>query len=332
MKRIPPAVALLFLAPVLGELVSGHQAPRQFFDPILFLVLALPYGCGALLCRDFARRWRAGWPGLLLLGVAYALWEEGLVSRALFDPHWRESGLLAQYDHVAGINWTYGIMLVHFHVAISIFASVTLAELAYPALRDRPWLSGRQAVLCGAVLAAWAPVLALLARTDQPLFVPPPSLWLPTGVAILGLVVAARRIRAPTPRRTRERVPGPAWFLTLGAVNMTAVFTAVFILPEAGVRPPLSVTVAFLLALDAATLWLLVRDSGGGATWDDRHRLALVAGLLAFFVVFGVLSDLERFEGKSLVSLATAVALVRGWRVVRRRTGTGRPGAALTPG
>jgi hypothetical protein len=331
MKRIPPAVALLFLAPCLGELVSGHQAPRQFLDPILFTVLALPYGCGALLCRDLARRWRAGWPGLLLLGVAYALWEEGVVSRALFDPQWRESGLLAQFDHVAGINWTYGIMLVHFHVAISIFASVTLAELAYPAHRHRPWLSNRQAVACGAVLVAWAPVLALLARSDQPLYVPSPSLWILTGLAIVGLAWAARRLRVRVPG-VPHRVRRPAWFLALGAANMTAVFTTVFILPEAGVRPPLGLSVAFLLALDAVTLWLLLRWSGGGTAWDDRHRLALVAGLLAFFLVFGVLSDLERFEGKSLVSLGAALALLYGWRRIRGRIVAVPPGPAASIG
>lgn len=332
MKRIPPAVALLFLAPVLGELVSGHQAPLQFFNPILFVALALPYGCGALLCREFIRRWRKGWLGFLLLSVAYALYEEGVVSRALFDPHWREATALAQYDHVAGVNWTYGIMLTHFHVAISMFASVMLAELLYPERRRRPWLSNRQAALCGLVLALWAPLLALLAKADQPLYVPSVLLWALTGLAIVGLVVAARLIPPGPPWRVPHRAPRPAWFLILGAVNMTAVFGTVFILPEAGVRPPLALSVAFLLALDGAALWLLLRWSGHTTAWDDRHRLALVTGLLAFFLVFGVMSDLERFEGKSLVSGVAALALLYAWRRVRGRVKTGTPAPpAITP-
>jgi hypothetical protein len=76
---------------------------------------------------------------------------------------------------------------------------------------------------------------------------------------------------------------------------------------------------AFLLACDGATLWLLLRWSGNSYGWDDRHRLATVAGLLVFFVLFGVLSDLERFEGKSLVSLATVLALSGLQRRVARR-------------
>jgi hypothetical protein len=38
-KRIAPGVALLLTAPVI-------------FNPVVFAALALPYGCGALLCRE----------------------------------------------------------------------------------------------------------------------------------------------------------------------------------------------------------------------------------------------------------------------------------------
>jgi len=332
-KRIPPAVALLLLAPVLGELVSGHQAPLQFFNPILFTALALPYGCGALLCRDLTRRWHKGWLGFLFLSVAYALYEEGVVSRALFDPQWREAGVLAQYDHVAGVNWTYGIMLMHFHVAISMLSSVMLAELLYPERRHQPWLSNGQAALCGLVLALWAPVLALLARADEPLYVPSAVLWALTGLAIVGLALAARLLPAQPLRPVPHSAPRSRPFLILGALNMTAVFGTVFFLPEVGVRSPLILSVAFLLALDGVTLWLLLSWSGHGFAWDDRHRLALVAGLLAFFLVFGVLSDLERFQGKSLVSLGVVLALLRLRRRVTERIGNRAPQAvAESPG
>jgi hypothetical protein len=42
-------------------------------------------------------------------------------------------------------------------------------------------------------------------------------------------------------------------------------------------------------------------------------------GLLAFFVLFGFLSDLETFEAQSLVSLAAVIALWRLWRSVNAR-------------
>ena len=308
-------LALLFLAPVLGELVSGHQGPAEFFNPISFAVTALPYGCGALLCREFTRRWRKGWLGLLLLAVAYGLYEEGVVSRALFDPGWYELEAIGRYTHVVGINWTYGFMLIHFHAAISVLSSVMLAEILFPERRHEPWLTNGQAALCGLVLALWPPVLAWLARADHPLHRPAPALWALTTLVLVALVATARWAPdRPLPIVNRE-VPHPWRFLVLGAVNMTVVMVTVFALPEQGLQPPLFVLVAFLLGFDGLTLWLLLRWSGNTRGWDDRHRLALAAGLLTFFVLFGVLADLERFEGKSLVGLAATFAL---WQLRRR--------------
>jgi hypothetical protein len=260
------------------------------------------------------------WPGLLCLAAAYALYEEGIVSRALFDPQWPEAGALTAFDHAVGVNWTYGFVLVHFHVAVSIGASILLAELLFPDHRGRPWLTGRQAALCGLVLGLWAPVLALLARADGPLFTPPPGLWLLTGVAIVGLVTAARVARPPVVSPPRDGPPRPPWFFLLGAVNTTAVFVLVFMVPGQGVVLPLLVSVPLLILVDALAFGLWARWSGGGAAWRDGHRLALVAGVLAFFVAVNLVGDLERFEGKSLVALGTVLGLL--WvrqRLARRR-------------
>ena len=73
-------------------------------------------------------------------------------------------------------------------------------------------------------------------------------------------------------------------------------------------------------AWDAAALGLLWRWSDLGRAWGDRHRFALVAGLLAFFLLLGVLKDAdEGFAGHSLVSAAAAVALWRVGIALRRR-------------
>jgi hypothetical protein len=312
MKRITPGVALLLIGPLLGELVSGHQSLLEFCNPIFFVVTALPYGCGALLCREFTRRWRKGWLSLLLLAITYALYEEGFVSRAFFDPKWSELGALADYNHYAGINWTYSIMLIHFHVTISMMSSILLAELLFPEQRHEPWLTNKQAALCGLVLALWMPVLALLASADEPLYVPSPGLWALTGLAMVGLVIAARLVPAQPLAWIRHPAPRPRRFMLLGAVNMWVIFITVFFLPEGDLLPPLIVSVIFLLAFDIVSLGLLLRWSGN---WDDRHRLALVTGFLSFFLVFSALMDLEQFAAKSLVSLATAVIL---WKLGRR--------------
>jgi hypothetical protein len=90
MKRIPPWLVLLVLAPLLGEIVSGHQPPLEIFNPISVLLLMFPYGFGALVCRELVRRWKKGWPSLILLAVAYGVYEEAIVVRSFFNPNWLE--------------------------------------------------------------------------------------------------------------------------------------------------------------------------------------------------------------------------------------------------
>lgn len=323
MKRLIPGMALLFIAPLLGELVSGHMNLVTFFNPVTFAVMALPYGCGALLCRELARRWGKGWLSLLLLSMAYGVYEEGIVSRAFFDPYWLELGALETYDTYAGINWTYSLSLVHFHVTISILSSIMLSELIFPRRRRESWLSNGQLALCGLVLALWAPVLAILAQADTPLYLPPLGLYALAGLEVVGLVVAARLAPAqPFPPTGRQASP-PHWLLLLGALNVTIIFVTVYMLPELWRPFPLFGRVAFLLIFNMLSFWLFLRWSGNALAWDDRHRLALVMGLLAFFFLFGLLSDLESFEGRSLVSLMTGVALWRLWRDVNSRVRAG---------
>lgn len=316
-----PGLVLLFTAPVLGELVSGHQTLFQFINPIFFAVTALPYGFGALLCRELARRWHKGWLSLLLLSAAYGLYEEGIVSRALFNPQWSELGALAHYNHYAGINWTYSILLIHFHITISILAGIMLVELLYPVRRHNSWLTNWQLALCGLGLVLWAPVLAFLASYDEPLFVPPAGLWALTVVAILGLVAAARWVPAQPLKPSGRPAPRPRRFTILGVVNMTVVFVTVFILPEnSHLLPPLLVSVIFLVTFDVLSFWLFLRWSGNMFAWNDQYQLALVTGLLLMFLGYGVLSDLDHFEAKTLVSAVSLWALWKIGQRVDRRT------------
>jgi hypothetical protein len=83
MKRAVPVAALLLLAPWVGEFLLGNISVRRF--PAL-MILALLYGCGALLVREVTRRTRRGWPTILLLGAAYGIIEAGIVDQSLFNP------------------------------------------------------------------------------------------------------------------------------------------------------------------------------------------------------------------------------------------------------
>ncbi|MCX6836109.1 MAG: hypothetical protein NTW07_13475 [candidate division Zixibacteria bacterium] len=318
LRRVPPWLTLLALAPILGELVSCHQTPLEFINPLNLLILSLPYGCGALVCRELMVRWRGSGLCLILLGVAYGVYEEGVVVYSLFDPQWSELGSLAQYGYYAGVNWTWAVMTVQFHAAISIGSSVALAHMIYTNRRAQPWLGKRGLAVCFAGLLTWIPVMGLIMILDMKRPFPPPHLYILACGIVLVLVYAARRF-ASRPASTVERAPAQPWFFfLLGLINITTVFVGVFLTAEQG-TPPLVVTVMSLMLLDGVSLWLLWRWSGYGRGWDDRHRLALVAGLLAFFVYFSFDKDIELWQGSSIVGVMTILGLWRIGRTVHRR-------------
>jgi hypothetical protein len=98
-----PAVVALLLAPVLGEWLSTATAPLDMllWPPALVLLVSL-YGCGALLCREIARRHGLGLRGLCLLAAAYAVFEEALVDRFWFHPRPADEGGLGTYSEPPG--------------------------------------------------------------------------------------------------------------------------------------------------------------------------------------------------------------------------------------
>ena len=100
---------------------------------------------------------------------------------------------------------------------------------------------------------------------------------------------------------------------------MTLFFVAVYVLPEAVILP-LLISIVGLILLDGLTLWLLLRWSGNGGAWNDRHRLAWVSGGLGFFILFNLQSDLEEFAGRSCVSAITILGLILLSIWVNRRT------------
>jgi hypothetical protein len=289
----------------------------EFLNPINFAVLALPYGFGALLCRELAVRWKKGWLGLLLLALAYGIYEEGLVARSIWDPGWAELGAIGDYSFWRGVTWTWAAALLHFHVTVSIGASVALAHVLYPERRNQPWLTSRQLGWCGAGLALWAPALMLL----HP-FVPPAWALVAATLAVACLIVLARRLPNPPARSRTERNVAPIWYGLVAALDTTAVFVAVFMLPETAPEwlPPWPASLGFVVLVDGLAAWLILRWSGGGRSWDDRHKLALVSGVLAFFAAFDLAQDFEGdVRGGSLVAILAIAALAWLWRVTVRR-------------
>src|SRR5262249_34593485 len=84
-RRIAPAIALFFLAPLVAEFLLG-DFPLSMIG--ILLVLAPLYGGGAILIRETTRRAGRGWPTILTLALAYGIFEEAFTTQTLFNPNY----------------------------------------------------------------------------------------------------------------------------------------------------------------------------------------------------------------------------------------------------
>ena len=317
MRRIPPALFLFFLAPTIGELLSGSAPPVEFFNPFALLILSALYGSGAVLARELALRWNRRWPTILTLGLAYGIVEEGLMVKSFFDPSWMDLGILGTYGRFAGVNWVWSVSLTLYHATVSIAIPILLTELIYTDRRDEHWTSRRGLIGLSFLLAVVVLFGALAMTPYRPPFVP----YLFAIIATVVLYILARRMpqRFASPEVTsRWR---PFWIALIGFLSVAAFFIVGWALPELDVPPVM--TIGFLLLLAVGSMRFLRWASGEGA-WSDVGRLALASGALTFFILLAFIaeSSTDRTDnpaGMALVGLTAAVGLLALNLRVRRR-------------
>jgi hypothetical protein len=158
MKKFLALVTLVFLAPVLAELISGSRPFSLFIQPgmLLFFIL-IGYGLPVLILREFFVRYRFGLQGMFLVGMGYGVLNEGLLAKTMI----MVAGLpIAQFDHYGyafGISWLWSLVIMVWHAFISVLFPILLTHHWYPHQADRQWLgkktAGALAVLLMAIIS-----------------------------------------------------------------------------------------------------------------------------------------------------------------------------------
>jgi hypothetical protein len=190
------SLVVFFLAPMIGELLSGSAPPAEFFDPFGLFLMAALYGSGAILIRELRVRWGKGWwPVVLILGAAYGIVEEGLACKSFFDPGWPDLGQLGSYGRWLGVNWVWSLNLTIYYMVFSIVIPILLVELLFPTRRDERWV-GRKGMV-GFSLLLVADVLFCFAAFP---YRPPLLHVLLTIAVVVALYWIARDCQRSTPR------------------------------------------------------------------------------------------------------------------------------------
>jgi hypothetical protein len=311
-----PIITLLILAPATGELLSGSAPPLEFFNPLTLLTLIALYGGGALLIRELARRWGKGWVSILLLGLAYGIYEEGIVVRSFFDPTWPDLGLLAEYGRYLGVNWVWALELTIFHAVISMMIPIMLVEMLFPAHRNTPWLNRSGLIVYSLLFLSVLALGPLLGMQISPLA-------LSASVLVIGLLLLLAYLWPASVRddNGQRRAFSAGYFIFLGFAGAVGWLITIFVLPELNVPAPIDLFLGtFWPLLIAGLVWILSQRG-----WGDRQQWGLVAGILLLFIFLAFIAEADNVTrpdntvGMALVGLAFLGFLVGlGVKVWRR--------------
>jgi hypothetical protein len=329
-----PVLALFIMAPVFSELLSGYLPPAKFFQPLSLAMNIAFYSSGAILIRELLVRWKKGWPTLLVLGAAYGLLEEGLMTKAFFNPDWPDMGMSAGYDRLGGVNWIMVLRLLIYHSVLSISIPIVVAHFMFPKRRAMPWISHWVFAFFLTLLAAGTAFGYLFASKYRPPLLQYSLGWL---VFFLLIVLARRLPREPFKLRDRPCV-SRWWFFFLGLLAPIGYVVVGFAVPKAG-NIPAWAALLLLAGFAALVLWLVMKLSGNCGAWKARQRFALPAGVLMFSTILMIIN--EQHDGsKRLVGLAGLLFVimmarqarrVEKWEAIESEGGPGQPEANLEP-
>jgi hypothetical protein len=289
-----PLVLLACLSPGIVESLSGSSVLTGLLvsPPLFFLLLAGNLGLylpGVLLIREARIRWNGGWGTVLLLGVAYAVVEEGLALSTLFNPAAGVVGALGTYGHFAGVSWVWLAGVVAVHVVFSISVPIYLFDLALPEQRAVSLLSRRGITFALGVLAL--DTLALMALVDL-------SVHFFAGVPLLvgslfaiGLLVAMAHGLPSDPLLPRTSGPahGPRVFALLGVAFFPSIVLVEGVGGAAGL--PAAATLGAVVVLLGSFLYVFLGSIGRAS--NEPQLLSLAVGLIAPLAVVGLVAQLR---------------------------------------
>ncbi|WP_420110549.1 hypothetical protein [Pseudactinotalea sp.] len=322
-QRRRAAWTLVLLAPVCAELTFTAVAVP--FTWLLTPLLMVMYGAGVLLVREVVARTGAGWPGLVLMGLAYQLAEDGLGLQALTSPDMY--GAADWGWRALGANWSYWASQIGVHVVLSVLVPVMLTNILFPAQRDRPYLRTPGLIVTGALAIVGVMGLrVVISATEDPGYVTPWGWLLAYVAAIAVLTVLTVRVAphlAGRPARISPAPRPPVVGISLAVV--TVVFLVLLLPPGLGPTSalgaflPLPILVAIAVLVGLGSAWQVERWARAQG-WSDRHRIWLAGGILVGHTAFMMPASASAvLTGAITIAVEVALLVVLARYVARRR-------------
>ncbi len=313
MKKALPIALLLLLPLIIAELLGGSSPPVNLFKPSAFIIGVMLYGCGALLIREAQARWKLQW-SVIFLAIAYGIVEEGLMTKAFFNPLWVDLRNLP-YDFF-GIQWAKSANLSFYHATISTLVPITMVDLLFPEHRGKALLKkGGLGITLAAFIAVTLLGFRFMKAPEQEYFYPPLIWTLISILSVLALVWLAHKLRNSR-METDNRVGRPWLFGILG-------FLATFLI-IAGISATNSIfksemaVLVYILLLTICML-LFMKYQIYNRNTKNRHIIYLNFGMVLFLVALTPFFELkgevggDPADGYAIVG-AVALILLIAWR------------------
>ncbi len=309
-----PLLFLLLLTPGIPEYLSASSSLTLFvINPAVFFLLLGAnlglYGSGVILIREAMIRWKKGYATVLALGTAYAIVEEGLALRTLYNPASPVAGTLGVYGHWMGVNWVWTAGLLIFHSVYSITLPIFLFGLAFPQLKKQSLVQNSGIIASIMALTIDSILLSLFVNYD-----PGIGILLLSGVAVATITFIAKRLPADlfkvkmgTPTR------GPRTYGMLGIILFPATLFAGAIAASANAPPIIPIVIDFFFAYT-----ILTRTYRSLRTENNQeHKTAFAIDLLIPVVIFGMVASLglgnPLIFGADILFVLFSVRLWKKW-------------------
>ena len=285
-NSIAPVLGLFFLAPLTAEYLIGYLS-MTFAEMHMGLLLLAPlYGGAAIIIRESARRTGRGWPTIILLSLAFAVFQAGLIDHSLFDPSYQVTDSWYDmpnptYIPALGISYLDALYFILGHVIWSISAPIAIIETFVSRSRTVPWLDNLGLAIISIEYILASSILCWgIAIDDQ--FFPSTLQMAGTAIVVMALIALAFSVRLEERSIVARRLPkawvvGTAAFMLLSLPNIIETACEMLGIPSMFMIdwPGFIINILTVGLLAALTWrWSQSRD------WSASHTLSLAGGAL----------------------------------------------------
>lgn len=288
-----PILTVLLVTPFLTELLSNNLLPSFFFRPITFFCLAtIAYGFPVLLLREFAVRRNLGIPAMILLGLAYGMYNEGILAKTFYLAQNVPVNTFDNYGFIAGIAVPWAITISVWHSTHAFLYPLLLTYWLFPGQRQQAWLSRTSIIWIATPTVLLSTLIFFTRSSDRAPALWPHYLLMLAGIGCLLWLAARWPAVAQLADNMTFRVRPIVW----GGLYYLALLLVPIIFSKARLPTPLFYGYFILIGV------LIFRRLGRHSVVPVTTALLFAAGDQIVLVAFNIMVSMSHTSLQELIA------------------------------